>query len=86
MSGSRKGRQKPPNQADWRQVAKANRICVYCGRPEGGTDDHIPPENLFGKPRPPDLIKVPACLTCNRSCSKDDEYFRLKVGLNQDVG
>jgi len=50
------------------------------------TDDHAPPRNIFPKPRPSDLITVPACLNCNASTSKDEEYFRLKLCLGEQVG
>jgi hypothetical protein len=86
MSGSRKVGEKPPNRAERRQAAKASRICVYCGRPEGGTDDHVPPKNLFHNPKPSELITVPCCEDCRKPTTKDDEYFRLKLGLNQEVG
>jgi hypothetical protein len=49
-------------------------------------DDHIPPKNLFPKPRPSDLITVPACSTCHKPTSKDDEYFRLKLCMSDKVG
>ncbi len=50
--------------------------CVFCGKTEGLTSDHIPPDNLFPTPRPSNLITVPSCLDCNRGSSKDDTYFR----------
>ena len=59
--------------------------CTYCGRHRKLADDHIPPKSLFGKPRPPDLIKIPSCGPCNNQASKDDEYFKtvlvFKVAL-----
>lgn len=61
-------------------------ICAYCGSPNNLRDDHVPPKNLF-PPRPrPALITVPACADCHSVTSKDDEYFRLKVCLRDDVG
>ena len=53
--------------------------CIYCGATQHLTADHVPPKNLFLPPRPSDLLTVPACLTCNKSFEKDDEYFRLAV-------
>lgn len=50
--------------------------CIYCGSSDNITDDHVPPKNLFPKPRPSNLITVPSCKQCNSSFSKDDEYFR----------
>jgi hypothetical protein len=50
--------------------------CLYCGAPGEMTDDHVPPKNLFPKPRPDNLVTVPACRDCNGGATKDDEYFR----------
>ena len=66
--------------------AKKQGVCVYCGFVGDITDDHIPPENLFSKPRPDNLIKVPSCERCNRGFSRDDEYFRLMLIMREDVG
>jgi hypothetical protein len=60
-------------------------LCAYCGENKEITDDHIPPKNLFSKPRPSNLITVPSCLDCNRGMSKDDEYFRLNLVLRENV-
>lgn len=60
--------------------------CVYCGSFDNVTDDHVPPRNVFSKPRPNNLITVPACQNCNSSASKDDEYFRLKLCMSEQVG
>lgn len=62
--------------------------CVYCGKVAPITDDHIPPQNLFAKPRPSNLIKVPSCKEChseNKQVSQDDEYFRLMLTLREDT-
>ncbi len=61
-------------------------ICAYCGSSDNLRDDHIPPKNLFPKPRPNDLIKVPTCANCHSSTSKDDEYFRIKICFRNDAG
>jgi hypothetical protein len=60
-------------------------VCIYCGKQGPITDDHTPPENLFDKPKPSNLITVPACRKCHGPWSKEDEYFRLKIGFTQDV-
>lgn len=60
--------------------------CVYCGRVGIVTRDHIPPKNLFSKPRPDNLITVPSCVPCNKGCERDDEYFRLMLIMRVDVG
>jgi hypothetical protein len=39
---------------------------------------------MFPKPRPHNLIKVPACGPCNNGRSLDDEYFRLVVAALSD--
>lgn len=59
--------------------------CVYCGKPEPKTVDHIPPACLFPSPRPSDLITVPCCLDCNNDASKDDEYFRMMLVMRRDA-
>jgi len=64
----------------------AGNICAYCGSSDNLTDDHVPPKNLFPKPRPNNLITVPACANCLSSTSKDDEYFRIKMCFRDDVG
>jgi hypothetical protein len=62
------------------------KTCVFCGKTGDVTDDHIPPKNIFPPPRPSNLITVPACQKCNSSTSKDEEYFRLKLCMSQEVG
>jgi hypothetical protein len=49
--------------------------CVYCGSAPAVTQDHVPPKSFFPKPRPSDLIAVPACVSCNRDAGKDEEFF-----------
>ena len=55
--------------------------CLFCKEP-ANTKDHIPPKNLFPRPRPA-LITVPACFDCNNGHSQDDAFFR-NVLLNDD--
>lgn len=57
--------------------------CVYCGKIRPLTVDHVPPKNLFSKPRPDNLYTVPSCYPCNNESSKDDEYFRLNIVLRE---
>jgi len=57
-------------------------ICAYCGKHEHVTADHIPPKAIFALPRPDNLITVPACEPCHKPWSKDDEYFRERMCLN----
>ena len=58
-------------------------ICAICGG-VASTDDHIPPQNLYPKPRPPNLQlhTVPACKSCNNGASADDEEFKMIVGVS----
>lgn len=59
--------------------------CVYCGKAGNLTNDHIPPKNLFAKPRPNNLVVVPSCYSCNSNESADDEYLRLMLSLRDDT-
>ena len=62
-------------------------LCCYCGEEAKITRDHVPPANLFPKPRPNNLVTVPACKKCHSTAwSQDDEYFRLKICLSSDAG
>ncbi len=62
-------------------------LCVICGRNVATTLDHVPPKNLFVKPRP-SLITIPACFDCNNSASGFDEelmiYVSLQIGPEED--
>jgi hypothetical protein len=59
--------------------------CVYCGSTTEITRDHIPPQNLFNKPRPNNLITVPACIECNKGFEVDDEYFWLTLASRAEA-
>ena len=56
-------------------------LCIYCGKRSGSTEDHVPPRSLFPKPRPSNLVKVPACRECNAGFSDDDEMLALFICL-----
>jgi hypothetical protein len=56
-------------------------ICVICGKTKACSRDHIPPKCIFPKPRPIDLITVPACSACNMKQSGLDEQFKVFVGI-----
>ena len=58
--------------------------CIYCGQVRELDRDHVPPENLFPKPRPSNLVTVPSCRVCNKRFSSDDEYFRTALSLTLD--
>jgi hypothetical protein len=66
-------------------MVASRRCCVYCGE-IASTKDHVPPKLLFARPRPANLITVPSCRRCNSGFEKDDEYFRIVIGLRADVG
>ena len=55
--------------------------CVYCGRLNAATRDHVPPRCIFPKPRPLDTVTVPACITCNSFYQMDDQYFAVMVAM-----
>ena len=57
-------------------------ICCICGVDEATTKDHIPPKGIFNRPRPSDLITVPACLKCNNEASINDELFKIDIGMH----
>lgn len=40
-------------------------LCVYCAEAPATTTDHVPPKGFFAKGHRSDLIRVPACRTCN---------------------
>ena len=67
------------------QQSRQSGTCVYCGAVGPVSSDHIPPRNLFAKPRPSNLITVPSCRACNEAASKDDEYFRLVTVIRHDT-
>lgn len=58
---------------------KKTGTCAYCGKTSKVTEDHIPPQCIFPKPRTTGLIKVPCCEPCREGWSKDDEEFRRFV-------
>ncbi|MBC7818057.1 MAG: hypothetical protein IAG10_14300 [Planctomycetaceae bacterium] len=60
-------------------------VCTFCGTQGPVSDDHIPPKNLFPKPRPSNLITVDACERCNEGFHLEDEYFRVVMALHRDL-
>jgi hypothetical protein len=48
--------------------------CAYCPEP-ATTEDHVPPKGMFAKCMP-SKPWVPACQSCNKDASKDDEYMQ----------
>jgi len=62
-------------------VEEMSEQCAICGIRLANTKDHVPPKNLFPKPRPQNLITVPACYSCNNGSSVEDEDFRTYLSL-----
>lgn len=62
-----------------------SRLCAICGKRAATTVDHIPPKDIFPKPRPDNLITVPACSSCNRGASNFDESFMVYLSLHVGV-
>lgn len=56
-----------------------NKPCIYCAKNLAGTRDHVPPKNLFCKPKPDNLITVPACLVCNKVTEMDEDFFLATI-------
>lgn len=65
---------------------KQKDICPLCGKVEYLTREHIPPKNLFLKPRPKNTITVWTCKPCNASYAPDEEYFRICVCAGAQPG
>jgi hypothetical protein len=58
-------------------------VCAICGCKPATTRDHIPPKSLYPKPIDGDinLNTVPACAQCNNGSSRDDEAFKVLIGV-----
>lgn len=66
-------------------TASPSQPCVYCGKQDADTVDHVPPRCLFKEPRPSNLHTVPCCRECNAGFARDDEYFRTVMAFRWDV-
>jgi len=66
-------------------MSQFKRKCVYCHSSSDLSDEHAPPKSIFKRPWPDDLITVRACQSCNRSASKDIEYFRLWISIHPQL-
>ena len=60
-------------------------LCIYCLKKIADTKNHIPPQSIFDKPLPKNLISVPSCFECNNSASTDDEYFRIVITIGKET-
>lgn len=56
--------------------------CAICGNFNATTAEHLPPKSIYPKPRPNNLITVPACMKCNHNASKDDEEFAVYLSMH----
>lgn len=56
-------------------------ICAICGEREGTTRDHVPPKAIFPRPRPSNLVTVPACPDCNNGASDYDDLFKVFLSM-----
>ena len=61
-------------------------ICPLCGNVEYLTREHIPPRNLFLRPRPKNTITVWTCKQCNSGYALDEEYFRVYITAGAKPG
>lgn len=57
-------------------------VCAICGINEATTRDHVPPKGIFPKPRPENLITVPACSNCNNGASDLDDLFKVYLSMH----
>jgi RNA polymerase subunit RPABC4/transcription elongation factor Spt4 len=60
--------------------AKPTFLCPYCGTAlskENWSKEHVVPDCLFADPKPPNLMTVKACRTCNSRFSDDEELFMM---------
>jgi len=60
--------------------------CAICGSVGELNREHVPPKNLFLKPRPANTITVDLCEACNHGYHLDDEYFRVYVAAGATPG
>lgn len=60
------------------------KLCAICGENLATTVDHLPPKGIYPKPIDNDMNMhtVPACTDCNGGGSKEDEEFKLFIGLD----
>jgi len=68
-----------------RQGRRRTGTCAYCGEYGPVSKDHIPPAGIFADPKPSNLITVRSCDRCHRPWSLDDEYFRIRLCLNDQA-
>ena len=57
-------------------------VCAICGINEATTRDHVPQKAIFQKPRPENLITVPACSDCYNGASDLDDLFKVYLSMH----
>lgn len=67
--------QKPPHSL----ASLRNHRCAYCGN-TAVSRDHVPPKAWFAR-EVRTRIRVPSCELCNNGQSKEDDEFRIILGL-----
>lgn len=81
-----KSKKKSKHRLRLEQWIAEGKPCTICGLYEAINREHVPPRNIFLKPRPNNLVTVPACDNCNNDTSGLDEEFRaylsLRVGID----
>jgi hypothetical protein len=60
-----------------------NKLCTYCWKPSDSAD-HVPSKNVFSVENR-QLVKVPSCKKCNAGFSRDDEYLRMVVSMEETL-
>jgi hypothetical protein len=60
-------------------------LCAICGIEKATTKDHVPPKGIFVRPRPSNLVTVPACVKCNNHSSELDERFLADLGVHVSI-
>ncbi|MBL9084753.1 MAG: hypothetical protein JNK76_23310 [Planctomycetales bacterium] len=56
-----------------------SKLCIFCGKDESAGEmnvEHFVPRALWDKERPTSTKTAPAHVTCNKSFSDDNDYFR----------
>ena len=56
-------------------------LCAICGIRPATTTEHVPPKAIFLRPRPSNLVTVPACFPCNNKSSATEEEFGVYLAI-----
>lgn len=56
--------------------------CTYCGNPDAPTMDHTVPRSLFVPPLPSNMVRVPACESCQAEKSWGDADLAHYVNMH----